>query len=151
MPSVRTSTFTSGSGLTFTDMNALADAWNTYTPTVSGWTLGNGTVAGRYLQFGYLIGATIDLTVGATTTVAGSYLGLTLPFALRSAGRSARVVAEIGSGFYQMAGIGWGTDLRVYALGTSGQMVAPTSTVPASWATGDEVHVEAWFEANTIS
>lgn len=47
-------------------------AWSTYTPTLAGIAIGNGTAAGRYVQIGKTTIGRILITCGSTTTMPGS-------------------------------------------------------------------------------
>jgi hypothetical protein len=65
---------------TDTDSYALYDGSNwvyqgrvqTYTPTMTEWTLGNGTLTGAYVQVGKLVHGRVSLTFGSTTTASGT-------------------------------------------------------------------------------
>lgn len=78
-------TFVTGQPLDAADLEALVDAWTTYTPT---WTasagtpsIGNGTLGGRYQKMGRTVHLQITLLGGTTTTIgtAGAYWNLGLP------------------------------------------------------------------------
>jgi hypothetical protein len=53
--------------------------WDDYTPTVNGLTIGNGTVAFRYVQIRNTVFVHGKITAGSTTTGTGSNIGATLP------------------------------------------------------------------------
>lgn len=42
-------------------------AWTTYTPTVSGWVLGNGTATGSYQKVGRMVTCRGQIAAGSTT------------------------------------------------------------------------------------
>lgn len=146
--STRTSTFGTEQ-LTSTDLNALAGTWNAYTPTVSGWTLGNGTVSGRYLQFGYLVGVSATIAVGSTTSVGTTYLDLTLPVSAR-AYTNVGAHCVIGSARYLLTGYAASATMRLWSVGTSGAFTNFSSSVPGTWASGDDVYINAWYEASAL-
>ncbi|MFE5217461.1 MULTISPECIES: hypothetical protein [unclassified Streptomyces] len=72
--------------------NTMFSAWTTYTPTWSASTtnpsLGNGTLAGRYLKIGRTVICHINLTTGSTTTYGSGNYNFTLPFQAANAGAS---------------------------------------------------------------
>jgi hypothetical protein len=53
------------------NLNAVSGIWGNYTPTVSGWTIGNGTLSGRYTQIGKTVHAIAVLVAGTTTNPLG--------------------------------------------------------------------------------
>lgn len=79
--------------LTSSDLNAevkalsegLQEAWDTYTPVrrngVGGSSLsvGNGSIAGRYIQIGATVKFQIDLVIGTTTALGSTKWTLELP------------------------------------------------------------------------
>lgn len=46
-------------------------AWTSYTPTISNFAIGNGTLLAKYNQIGKRILARISITAGSTTTLTG--------------------------------------------------------------------------------
>lgn len=45
--------------------------WTAYTPTLSGMSLGNGTINGRYMLIGKMVFIRITINAGSTTTYSG--------------------------------------------------------------------------------
>lgn len=127
---------------------AFTDARSAWTPSVTGWTLGNGTVAGVWARAGKLAMCSAVVTLGSTTTVAAS-LQLSVP-----TGTTARAITplqaileDVGSGYYFAPGlVDTAGKLIVGRAGTSGLMDAIASTAPFTWATGDKVRIEALWE-----
>lgn len=63
--------FSAGQKLLAADLEALVDAWTTYTPSwaaVGTPTIGNGTLSGKYQAIGKTVHFRIGLTGGSTTT-----------------------------------------------------------------------------------
>lgn len=54
--------------------------WVSFTPSFSGFTLGNGTVVARYTQIGQTVHFFCRVTLGSTSSVSGT-IGMTLPIA----------------------------------------------------------------------
>lgn len=76
---VRTAIFASTDTLFATDLNALAGPSNAYTPTLGGWALNNGSIAGAYLRFGAFVLFRAELVVGSSTTITATAPTITLP------------------------------------------------------------------------
>jgi hypothetical protein len=134
-----------------TNLNAIGDPWTAYTPTITNWTQGNGTLNGRYMQAGKLVHFYIDFTVGTTTTPSGT-LTFNLP---------AMCIIPTNTG-EPLNGTAWVYDLstttqylRFPTITTSGSIVhlrdvasaLVTATVPFTWATGDRVVIRGSYEA----
>lgn len=110
----------------------------TYTPTISGWTLGNGTIAGFYSRAGAMIHFTINYTIGSTDTLSGS-LSLGLPFAHVNSEvvECGLMVGNRGGTIYTAVGQIPGPSATVALLrDTSGSI---TNLSPATWAAGDTI------------
>lgn len=135
------------------NLKAVGDAWATYTPALTQWTLGNGTVSGRFLSAGKLTHYSIRLTFGSTTASGGSgILTLSLP-----------VAAEMGSNVTAFPPVGWASlrDISAPAQrqwmavlnGASTILIADASltpiqaTIPWTWAAGDLLVVNGTYEA----
>lgn len=74
-------------GVSGTTLAADHAAWGTYTPvwaaTTTSPTLGNGTIAGRFLQIGKTVHFSIKITIGSTTTLGSGNYQFGLPAAPR--------------------------------------------------------------------
>lgn len=53
-------------------------AWESFTPTWSNLTVGNGTVTAKYLRIGSMVTYTGVITIGSTTTISG-FVAIDLP------------------------------------------------------------------------
>lgn len=58
----------------------LGGTWRTYTPTITGLTIGNGSITGRYAVIGKTVTGTLFFTAGSTTTYSGIF-SFSLPIA----------------------------------------------------------------------
>lgn len=121
-----------------------------YTPTTT-WTLGNGTIVGRYQQIGKWVRFEIEFTLGSTTVPSG-VLALGLPVAA-AAPTGVRFPIGLASLFDSSAAIHrtFPADLASSnvtfnvidgAVGT-----AVSATAPWTWATSDRVVVRGEYEA----
>lgn len=79
-------------------------AWDTYTPSVNGVTLGNGTVTGFYRRHGSLLSVTGRLTAGTTTAVGAGVYQVSLPAGYAS---PAGVRFQLGEGQFTDASTGF--------------------------------------------
>lgn len=95
--------YTAGQVVTAAQLNALQDgiqaAWDAYTPTLTNITLGNGTVAGRYLRVGKTVDVAITLTVGSTTSASGQ-LQFSVPVAAHAAAVASGAAVSRASPYY---------------------------------------------------
>lgn len=131
-------------------LKAIGDAWTAYTPTLTNWTLGNGTLTGSYVQAGKLVIAKVFFTVGSTTTVSGSLViglpvtkvaddafgtslqGTAMLFDTSSSTRNMRLALQNSTG-----------SMAFHDL--TGNIV--NATVPWAWATGDKLNATVMYEA----
>lgn len=132
-------------------ITALGSAWPTYTPTLTGFTLGNGTITGRYLQVGKKVEMAAVMTFGSTSAAAAAAPTITLPVSALTANFGDFTVlfvdASPGDVYFAVgyqAAIG---TIGCYISGTSGKATAPTTTTPFTWTTGDSIYVRGTYEA----
>lgn len=144
--------YLTGSGTTLTWSAAPSAA--TYTPVWTGSgsnpAIGNGTLAGRYMQVGKLVLATVNVTAGSTTTFGTGTYSLSLPTT------AAAGFSWIGSGYVydtsaatltQVATrvLSGATVSEAFLTGVSSIQVA--QTVPFTWANGDQWYQTVLYEA----
>jgi hypothetical protein len=131
---------------------AWTGGWTAYTPTVTGnsaFTLGNGTLVGRYVKIGKTVTVTVSLTAGSTTSFPTAYTLFSAPF-------SAANVSNVGSALYEDSGgsnyggqVGFfGVDNFLPYVPTSGATSDfVTNTKPFTWGSGDVVRFTMTYEA----
>lgn len=154
-------TWVSGENVTAAIMNTevrdaltgIQAAATTYTVTTTGFTLGNGTKAGRYSQIGHWVDFTITLTLGSTSAITGS-VTLTLPpvTALNSNWMSEDCDAFDSSAgaWYSLGAIATSTTVvTVRSLSTTAasNLIVLSATVPFTWATSDQLIVTGRYES----
>jgi hypothetical protein len=147
---------TSGQVLTAATLNTIGAAWETYTPTLFAWTLGNGTMTGRYCQIQKLINFEILFTRGSTsvTTALGPQ------FSLPITAKTGTIAAWGFTGFAQDVSTGIQYPMTAWPIGTTsfypvtmgsaGTFVDgyyTSSTTPFTWATGDNLFIAGTYEA----
>lgn len=150
-------TWTAGETVTAALMNsdvrdpftALSAAWTSYTPTLGVFTLGNGTITGRYVQFGKLVMGTVELTFGSTTTAATGLPTLTLPVTGVSAVcGSAGYFYDLSAGAQYITTTALNTtQIALGVVGTNGLRGNCSTTAPFTWATGDLIRATFAYEA----
>lgn len=134
----------SGTGTSF-------GTWTSYTPTLAGVTLGTspGANTASYCQIGKTVIARGTITLGTGFSIAGTGITLTFPVTPTGFNHLGNVVLERGSTTFYAGHIQSGTtaNFTIWSLGTSGALTAITSTVPATWATGDRFRWSVTYEA----
>lgn len=129
--------------------NAIGDPMASYTPTLTGITLGNGTLTAKYLQAGKLVIGHVTFLAGSTTTYSATNLGFSLPVAFSTAlvGTS-----SIGNGHVDN---GAGASRRLVMVGPSGTQTANflyeggtvTDTTPFAFGTSSRIGFQFTYEA----
>lgn len=133
---------TPSSGLTYT----------TWTPTIAGITVGNGTTVARYAQSGKFVTGSFLFTLGSTSSVSGP-VSFTLPVTAKSTNVLNGIVTFLDSGVGYHVGKALQTSTTLCyleVLGTNttyGSFVDITSTVPMTWATNDFLSCNFSYEA----
>lgn len=131
--------------------------WVAWTPTWTNATVGNGVVAAAYKRIGKSVICRLSFILGTTSAISGS-VTFTLP--LTSATYPGTIGAPLGPcRFFDTSGAVVIHGQTVRASTTTG-LVAPdlasgtyvsstvtSSTVPFTWATGDEITTQFFYEA----
>lgn len=123
----------------------------TYTPawTASGTApaVGNGTIAGRYLQIGKLVHVKIRLTAGSTSTFGTGDWRFSLPVtaATEDAGGTTTYFDSSASAVYHGLARYNGSLLRGYTNASPAVLVDATN--PFTWATSDFIELDLVYEA----
>lgn len=139
-------------------------AWQSYTPTFTNLTVGNGTLNSTYVQTGKDVTVRGSLVLGSTSSV-GSNPYFTLPATQSSnysvatdnftpvGGVSYRDVSAgiVYPGYISIGNIsGTGNALFLYivsqAAASAASMTALSSTTPYTWATGDVLKWQFEYE-----
>ena len=137
--------------------NTVLGTYTTYTPTLSGVTLGNGTVTGQYALVNSFVHLSGSFTFGSTSAITGS-VGISTPISINTTmGLAASPMGlanlnDVSSGAFAVLEILWAsaTELRLRALNTAasyGVLVVVSSTVPLTWASGDILTWNVYYRA----
>ena len=145
-----------GDSNTLTDVSVDSikhEAWDSYTPTLTGWTGGTPTITGNYVR----IGNTVHFK-GSVTNLSGMSLSstptITLPPSLTHIGGETETInvlcTDIGSGNYAGQGyiVGSATTAVLYGLGTSGAYTNLTTSFPFTWAATDVLSWNGTYETS---
>jgi hypothetical protein len=131
----------------------IESAWTSYTPTISGGSVGNGTLTSFYKQIGKTVFVRFKFTLGSTSTVNGFQISrpvtsVTVPSTsmIGLAGlRDAGVAGYVGTvADYDT------TKFYVTNLKTDSTYAGPPeigTTTPFTWGTGDEIAFTCVYEA----
>ena len=130
--------------------------WQTWTPTFTNFTLGNGTVVARYVQIGKFVGFYITFTLGSTSAVDSSGTFST-PVTAHADYDSvdnviglARYKDATGSNRHGFCRLESTTTIRPViddVTGTYPVEAGITATVPITWTTSDEIYIQGFFRA----
>jgi hypothetical protein len=146
--------FTAGQVLTAAQMNGIGEAAVSFTPTWSGLTVGNATQVWRYQRVNKLVFVYGSTTFGSTTSVTG-IIQFQPPIA------AVAPVATLYHGDVWLDDTGTGTIAGMMLQTTATNFYpcyfnnagafetvsAMTSTAPFTWATGDSIRVQFFYEA----
>lgn len=138
-----------------TSSGEIGGAWQTWTPTFTNLTVGNGTLSAYYARIGKLVAVTLSFTLGTTSSM-GSGPNYTLPATAASRYSSG---IELGPVFVEDTGTAayiantrtTSTTLAnmeiMTASGTYVGVGGITSTAPMTWTTGDRFSFSYVYEA----
>jgi len=134
------------------------DAWSSYTPTFTNTTLGSGSVAGKYKQLGKTVFFRASFTFGAGSAVSGS-VTVSLPVTSIAVPDTKMPIGQVeyndsDSSLFH-GSVVWTTtttatlrvDTTIGGVGTYVRQDVTSSTIPFTWASGDEMHVQGMYEA----
>jgi hypothetical protein len=130
-------------------------AWNSWTPTWTNFTVGNGTVSASYKQIGDTVDIKMIVTLGSTSAVSGDVdfsLPVTAvsPSSITSIGNTLSRDVSVGNFIDGRVGTFSATNVKFYTVEVSGSVLrlkALSATSPFTWATGDIMTLSARYEA----
>ncbi len=140
-----------------TGLSSSTWAWQSWTPTWTNLTVGNGTYnANNFIQIGKTVFFVVRFTFGTTSTM-GTAPDFTLPVTASS--RFDFGTLPIGNCWLEDTSVATytgqvimstTTKARVMAQNSAGTYVAentPTATIPFTWANSDKVSMTGCYEA----
>jgi hypothetical protein len=125
-------------------------AWTTFTPTLNGVTIGNGTVVARYQTIGKTVNVFYKLTFGSTTSVTGTpNLNTPTTAAQTQFIDGGSLMQDTGSAVYMgqvfyTAGAAYPQAMATNA--TYASTVSLSSTIPHTWANTDILTIVFSYE-----
>jgi hypothetical protein len=137
-------------------------SWAAWTPTLTGWTIGNGTVVARYCVLSKTVFVQGSILWGSTTSASGN-LALSLPveskfsnpetFSAREYIGTARF-SDVGTRAYPgNVVLVTSTTMGFMAMGTNNgisgtlyEWARVSNTVPFTWANTDCIYFQATYE-----
>lgn len=134
-----------------------SEAWSTWVPTYTNFSLGNGTVSARYKRIGTLVHFRIRIVFGSTTAFTGGNndMIISLPVASVSTGYT-QYNSILGSGIISQSGnylaaLGWfsTTEAIVYNFLANSTYVQQNNTdgdEPVSFTTGASIDLQGFYE-----
>ena len=139
---------TASTGLKWATPSAGFGTLTSYTPVITNWTLGNGTVTAKYSTSGNITFVAIKLLWGSTSAITGR-ITISLPVA--------QVMNSLSvQGWYLAAtenpgyGIVIGNTIYCQAYNASGTYLGNTdisSTIPTTWTTGSAIVFQFCYES----
>jgi hypothetical protein len=154
-------TWTAGQVVTAANLNAeirdafngIQAAWTAYTPTLTGITLGNGTLAFAFTRTGKTVNVRGNFVAGGTTTYSAATLGFSMPVTPH-ASYTAAGAAAVGSAWITATGATRTagavfipvTAVFNFLCGTPANSIV-TNLVPTTWGTTSVLTFTATYEA----
>jgi len=127
-------------------------AWIAYTPTLTGITIGNGTVTAKYSRVGKTVNVSILIVLGSTSSITGVIqVGIPLTRAANSIPNTTisfddtNVAIWPGFAFEAASVI---QCLALLATGTYAAQAGTSATVPFTWGTGDKINIATTYETS---
>jgi len=142
------------------NLKAITDPWISYTPTLggTGWALGNGTSAGKYIRIGNTVHFRAEIVIGSTTSKGSVSPTISAPLSVAQPASQGLILNaslwdKSTSLYFAIAHVDTATWNRftVYAAASSPSYVAispATSTAPFTWTTTDVIHISGTYETD---
>lgn len=133
-----------------------ASTWQSYTPTLTNLTLGNGTLIGQYNRVGNTVHFYVIVVFGSTTSVVGPVL-VTVPFPMVVSTYQSSLftgMLEDASGSPDFVCFGFRntlTNFQVTCLGVGGTHAGYNSlaaTTPFTWTTSDRITIGGTYQTS---
>ncbi len=132
-------------------------AWTSWIPTLTNFTLGNGTIVARYKQVGKTVYYRLLFTLGSTSAVGttGTFsapvtpetTGINFPDNLCGTANFKDASGSTYPGYVRMETSGELRPLVFNAAATYAVVTGANATVPFTWTTSDMLYIEGAYEA----
>lgn len=153
-----TTGFSDGDVLLAAELNAIGD-WSSYTPTLTGWTQGNGTMSGAYLQIDKLVFFYLIFQMGTTSSASGEPT-FTVPVNMETTtghqeaiSTTVRARAQDSDGSNYQEGPCYyvsTSTIKPVILKCDSTYIYGTgysATIPFTWTTSDKIQISGWYRA----
>lgn len=145
-------TFAAGEKITADKLNE-GRTWQTYavawTAVTTNPSIGNGTLEGRYMQYGKLVVCEIGFAAGSTTNFGSGSWRFSVPLAATSQTYRRWPCTILGrDGTVNYGGIGFLSSGIIIPASADGTGTQWSSAAPFAWASGDEFHLQLTYEAD---
>jgi len=123
-------------------------AWQSYTPTWTNLTVGNGTVVTKYVRIGSMVTYTGKITIGSTTSISG-FVSVALPVTAQDAfmNGSARYSDDATRNYVGAVSIASGGNTLGFTHSEAGGFGSWNATNPFTPAAADLVSWNITYEA----
>ena len=139
------------SGTAWSGIGPTSGAWRSWTPTLTNFTQGNGTITARYMRVGRMIRYKFLFTLGSTSTVSTNPT-FSLPVTSASQDELDGSICRLLDNSPFTRYIGWAvgatTSTVLIASSVADAFVTVDATTPFTWATGDKMFVSGAYEAS---
>jgi hypothetical protein len=127
------------------ELSALNGAWTSYTPTLTGITIGNGTVTTLYRRIGKTVDYRGNITWGSTTSSGGNW-NLSLPVTpfVVPGGIGAAYLSRNSPATVQVGAAALFGSILFFISGTANV----ASAAPWTWATSDQLLWSITYEVS---
>jgi hypothetical protein len=147
--------FVAGSVLTAAQLNSIGESAIAYTPTITSFTLGNGTSSWAYTRVNKLVFVKGTITFGSTTSFTGFPI-VTYPVTAASTYSTQQYLGNVfvlDSGTAAYGGFITNESTTTFSIGIGNASATYLSvnsisaTVPMTWTTNDSLRVSFVYEA----
>ena len=125
-------------------------AWTSYTPIITNWTIGNGSVVGKYAQIGNLIVFRSIFTAGSTSTFVGNFR-MSIPITATSGSEllsiSALAFDSSAGGYYYANVLPIGTSAFELMWRSTSVTYSVGAGIPFTPASSDVFYISGFYEA----
>jgi hypothetical protein len=133
------------------ESDLLATSWTNYNPTLSGLTIGNGSLQGSYMRLKNIVFFRALIIFGSTTTVTGPVIiGTPTSFVMTAAGDSLGhgIAYDSSAVLLYPTALVVGAASMVAVMSVANPLANVTATVPFTFAVSDQIGVTGWYIQN---
>lgn len=134
----------------------IGSSWQTWSPTFTNFTLGNGTIDAAYIKIGKLVHYRLHITLGSTSSISAGGVKFSLPVTSKTLTMYRDVIGiglidDTGVGNYLAIVLQMSATLAqlfsISAAGAYGILGGFDPSSPFTFGNGDSVQINGSFEA----